>query len=131
MPSVSGIARPHCLCTCAAALLLILALCARTAALAQSLDVSQYGHTAWTAREGFVNAGIIAIAQSADGYLWLATRDNLVRFDGVRAVPWQPPGGESLMRGPIHALLAARDGTIWIGTHSGLIHWDGQRLVPQ
>ena len=96
----------------------------------QSLDVSQYGHTAWTAREGFVNAGIIAIAQSADGYLWLATRDNLVRFDAVRAVPWQPPGGESIMRGPIHALLAARNGALWIGTHSGLIQWNGQRLVP-
>ena len=50
-----------------------------------------------------MNAAIIAIAQSADGYLWLATADDLVRFDGVRAVPWQPPGGESLVRGPIHA----------------------------
>ena len=123
-------ARPHGLYTSAAALPLIWALCAPTAALAQSIDVSQYGHTAWTSREGFVNAGIVAIDQSADGYLWLATRDSLVRFDGVRAVPWQPPGGESLVRGPIHALLAARDGTIWIGTHSGLVRWDGQRLVP-
>jgi signal transduction histidine kinase/ligand-binding sensor domain-containing protein len=110
--------------------MLIVVLCARTAALTQSFDVSHYGHTAWTAREGFVNAGIIAIAQSADGYLWFATTDNLVRFDGVRAVPWQPPGGESLVRGPIHALLAARDGTVWIGTHSGLVQWNGQRLVP-
>jgi ligand-binding sensor domain-containing protein len=125
---VSGVARPHYLRTVAVALALILALCGRTAA--QSFDVSQHGHSAWMAREGFVDAGIIAIAQSADGYLWLATSDKLVRFDGVRAVPWQPPSGESLARAPIHALLAARDGTVWIGTHSGLIRWDGQRLVP-
>src|SRR6185295_5531842 len=98
--SVSGMARPQWLRTGAAALLLMATLCARPSARTPSLDVSQYGHTAWTAREGFVNAGIGALAQSADGYLWLATADNLARFDGVRAVPWQPPGGESLMRGP-------------------------------
>ncbi len=106
------------------------AVCAPSAAVAQSLDVTQYGHTAWTAREGFVNGTIIAITQGADGYLWLATADDLVRFDGARAVPWQPPGDQSLVRGPIHSVLAARNGTIWIGTHSGLLHWDGQRLTP-
>jgi signal transduction histidine kinase/ligand-binding sensor domain-containing protein len=101
----------------------------RAAAFAQSLDVSQYAHSAWTVREGFVDAGIVAIAQTADGYLWLATADTLVRFDGVRTVPWKPRDGKPLTRGPIHAMLAARDGTIWIGTHSGLFHWDGRQLL--
>ena len=46
-------------CTGAAALALILAPCAQTAALAESFDVTRYLHTAWTAREGFLNAGNI------------------------------------------------------------------------
>ena len=46
-------AHPHWLYTCAAALPLIWTLCAPTAALAQSIDVSEYGHPAWTARERF------------------------------------------------------------------------------
>ena len=56
-------------------------------ALNPSLDISQYAHTAWTFRNGFLNGAVYAIAQTADGYLWLGTQSGVVRFDGVRAVP--------------------------------------------
>ena len=36
------------------------------------------------------------IAQTPDGYLWLGTEFGLFRFDGVRPVPWTPPGSERL-----------------------------------
>ena len=51
----------------------------------------------------------------------------LVRFDGVRPVPWQPPGNQHLPPGTIFSLLAARrDGTLWIGA-TGLASWkDGE-----
>src|SRR5215831_11100951 len=92
------------------------------------LDVSQYAHTAWKVRDGFVRGAIFAIAQTPDGYLWLGTESGLVRFDGVRAVPWQPPGGERLPGNFVNVLLVARDGTLWIGTHKGLASWKGGRL---
>ena len=47
----------------------------------------------------------------------------MLRFDGVRAVPWQPPGGEQLPSNFISDLLVAHDGTLWIGTLSGLASW--------
>ena len=31
-----------------------------------------------------------AIAQTPDGYLWLATNTGLFRFDGIRFVLWDP-----------------------------------------
>src|SRR5215469_10973660 len=65
-------------------------------ALDPSLDVSQYAHTAWRIREGFTKGMIGSIAQTPDGYLWLGTDLGLLRFDGVRTVPWQPPAGEQL-----------------------------------
>ena len=42
-------------------------------ALNPALDVSQYAHTAWKIREGFSKGHIHSIAQTPDGYLWLAT----------------------------------------------------------
>src|SRR5216684_4440185 len=85
-------------------------------ALDPALDVSQYAHTAWKVRDGFVKGMILAIAQTPDGYLWMGTDLELVRFDGVRAVPWQPPPGQQLPSKFIWSLVVARAGTLWIGT---------------
>ena len=63
-------------------------------ALNPALDVSQYAHTAWKVRDGFTKGIINSVAQTPDGYLWLGTDFGLVRFDGVRTVPWTLPGGE-------------------------------------
>ena len=62
-------------------------------ALDPSLEIRQYGHTAWTIRDGFSLGNIYAIAQTPDGYLWLGGEFGLFRFDGVRSIRWQPPAG--------------------------------------
>ncbi|HZD50403.1 MAG TPA: two-component regulator propeller domain-containing protein, partial [Silvibacterium sp.] len=95
--------------------------------LANALDptrqISQYGHTAWRIQDG-IFAGIpYVITQTADGYLWIGTSTGLVRFDGVRFVPWVPPDGMRLPDYRIFSLLAARDGSLWIGTAKGVAHW--------
>ena len=113
----------------AIALGMVLAWCACVSALDPSLDISQYAHTAWTFRGGFSVGNIFAIAQTSDGYFWLGGEFGLFRFDGVRAVPWQPPAGQHLPDKFVFKLLAARDGTLWIGTFEGLVTWDGARLI--
>jgi signal transduction histidine kinase/ligand-binding sensor domain-containing protein len=108
-------------------LMLLLGTCPALA-LDPSLDLSQYGHTAWTARDGFSVGAIFAMAQTPDGYLWLGTEFGLFRFDGLHAVPWQPPAGRQLPKTP-YALLVSRDGTLWIGTFAGLVSWNGNKLT--
>jgi signal transduction histidine kinase/ligand-binding sensor domain-containing protein len=98
-------------------------------ALDRALDVNQYAHTAWTVRDGFSKGTIDAIAQTQDGYLWLGTEFGLLRFDGVRSVPWQPPDDERLPSSYVHSLLAARDGRLWIGTAEGLASWENGKLT--
>ena len=98
-------------------------------ALDPSLDVSQYAHTAWKTRDGFTKGTIFSIAQTPDGYLWLGTEFGLVRFDGVQAIPWQPPQGEQLPSSWINALFVARDGTLWVGTEKGLASWKEGKLA--
>ena len=100
-------------------------------ALDPSLDISQYAHTAWTFRNGFLNGAVYAIAQTADGYLWLGTQSGVFRFDGVRAVPLALPPGQQLPSTAVWPLLAARDGTLWIGTLDGLASWKDGRLTQQ
>jgi ligand-binding sensor domain-containing protein len=98
-------------------------------ALNPSLDVSQYAHTAWKIREGLSKGVIYAIAQTPDGYLWLGTEFGLLRFDGVRNVPWQPPAGQHLPSNGVYSLLTARDGTLWIGTTKGLASWKDDKFT--
>jgi len=107
----------------------VLAWCACAAALDPSLDISQYAHTAWKIRDGFTKGYISSIAQTPDGYLWLGTEFGLYRFDGVRAVPWQPPEGQQLPSSYIRHVMAARDGTLWIATQKGLASWKDGKLT--
>ena len=88
-----------------------------------SRDVSQYGHAKWTLRDGGLPGYPRSIAQTRDGFLWLATDFGLQRFDGVRFTSWEPPAGSSLP-GVVVRLLATRDGSLWIGTDRGLARWN-------
>src|SRR5271154_869162 len=110
------------------ALGILLACCPCASALDPSLDINQYAHKPWLVRDGFVKGSIHAIAQTPDGYLWLGTELGLFRFDGVRALAWEPRAGESLPRGVVRSLLAARDGRLWIGTYEGLASWKDGKL---
>jgi signal transduction histidine kinase/ligand-binding sensor domain-containing protein len=114
-------------------LAVLLASCPRAFALSPALDISQYAHTAWRIRDGFAPSRITVMAQTPDGYLWLGTESGLLRFVGVRAIPWQPPPGQALPHSWVRALCVGRDGTLWIGTLGGLASWkDGTfRRYPE
>jgi signal transduction histidine kinase/ligand-binding sensor domain-containing protein len=101
-------------------------LCPSVFALNPSLEVNQYGHTAWTVRDGFFKSGINAICQDRGSYLLLGSELGLLRFDGVRPVSW--PADEQIARSDIRTVFAASDGRIWIGMALGLSSWkNGQR----
>jgi signal transduction histidine kinase/ligand-binding sensor domain-containing protein len=104
--------------------LLFLILAAPAAfALDPSKAISQYGHAGWTMQDGVLPGAPTCMTQTADGYLWLGTRNGLLRFDGVRFVPFSPPVGEKLSSSRILSLQGATDGSLWIGTRSGLERW--------
>ena len=75
-----------------------------------------------------VGVGIIprdvvpTMAQDRAGFMWIATGDGLVRYDGYRFRPQERESADPAARnlGWIRALLAGRDGRLWIGTE-----WEG------
>jgi signal transduction histidine kinase/ligand-binding sensor domain-containing protein len=97
--------------------------------------ISQYAHNAWTIQDGYLPGIVNSIAQTEDGYLWIGTSAGLVRFDGIRLIPWDAPGEPSAFSSSeITALLGSRDGSIWIAartsrTKQNLSHWTSQQLV--
>jgi signal transduction histidine kinase/ligand-binding sensor domain-containing protein len=98
-------------------------------AINPNLHISQYGHTAWRVRDALLPSEVMAIAQTVDGYLWVGTKNGLLRFDGVRFVPLTSQSDEHLPSSAVSALLAARDGSLWIGTSAGLSHWISGHLA--
>lgn len=98
-------------------------------ALDPTIQLTQYAHSSWRVHDGAFRGAPVAITQTKDGYLWIGTDVGLVRFDGVRFVPWNPPAGERLLDPRVFSLLAARDGSLWIGTGYGISHWVSGKLI--
>src|SRR5579864_7159688 len=48
------------------------------------IPIVEYVHNVWQAEQGLPQNAVQAIAQTPDGYLWVATQEGVVRFDGVR-----------------------------------------------
>jgi signal transduction histidine kinase/ligand-binding sensor domain-containing protein len=103
--------------------LLVALFCGRVAGLDPSRKISQYGHNMWRIQDGYLPGLPEAMTQTADGYLWIGTHAGLVRFDGVRFIPWASAKGEKLPSDQIHFLLGTSDGSLWIGTANGLARW--------
>jgi signal transduction histidine kinase/ligand-binding sensor domain-containing protein len=89
---------------------------------AQALDpartIPQFKHTSWTAEDG-APTNIWALAQSADGYLWLGAASGLYRFDGVTFESIPRADDDYSHSQHINALLVTRSGELWAGYRRG------------
>lgn len=81
-------------------------------------SLKDFSHTAWTQREG-APADVWAIAQTADGWLWLGTPTGLYRFDGVGFERYDmgshgEPGPQS-----VGGLFGATSGDLFVAYSNG------------
>jgi signal transduction histidine kinase/ligand-binding sensor domain-containing protein len=80
---------------------------------------AQYRFDSWTADNGLPQNSINAIHQARDGYLWLATSDGLVRFDGVRFTVFNRSNSPGIGSNRFTCLYEDRQGDLWMGTDNG------------
>jgi len=76
--------------------------------------IGQFVHTVWVAKDG-APANITAIAQTTDGYLWLASSQGLYRFDGVE-FEREEAGSRPAPLDSVYSLLACANGDLWAGS---------------
>jgi signal transduction histidine kinase/ligand-binding sensor domain-containing protein len=84
----------------------------------QALDpnraLSQYIHNQWGAEQGFPGGAVYAIAETADGYLWIGAEKGLVRFDGLNFRLFNHANSIAFPDGPVIGLTADAEGNLWV-----------------
>ncbi len=75
-------------------------------------------HTSWSERAG-APTEIVGIGQAPDGYLWLASNQGLVRFDGLRFERLNLYPDNPTRPQPLSELLVQPDGTLWVALRLG------------
>lgn len=85
-------------------------------------DRQRHQAVTWLREPGMPQAAISALAQTADGYLWLAGEDRLARFDGVRFTAFDMRTITGV--GTIQVLFGDARGALWVGMkESGLARY--------
>lgn len=89
-------------------------------ALDATRAVKDYPVAEWRAADGLPYPSIGALGQSGDGYLWIATRIGLGRFDGVSFSTFTTKNLPQLADNRIVTLYTDHEGRLWIGTGKGV-----------
>ncbi len=74
------------------------------------------------------NSAVISTAETADGMVWLGTRDKGLFYMREGRVY---PSGMKLPDAKINCLLAGEKGELWIGTDKGIARWNGSEITAE
>src|SRR4051812_435687 len=104
-------------------LLLACGVCDR--ALALEGDLGQLSRRAWQTETGLPQNTVHSVAQTRDGYVWVATEEGLARFDGAGFRVFDKQNTPELRSNDVRALLATREGHLWACTAAGAARYAG------
>ena len=93
--------------------------CASSSSAFESKSLAAYARDVWTTREGLPHNQVNDIAQSEDGYLWLATWEGLVRYNGQEFELFGPQNVEAFSDQGIRAVSTRTPGTLVVSTSRG------------
>lgn len=96
-----------------------------------AVELAQRRLDTWRTKEGLPSRGVDAIVQAPDGYLWLASRSGLVRFDGVDFHVYNGSNTPELKSGMVRSIVVSPQGELWIGTDGdGFGRFAGGKFSP-
>jgi signal transduction histidine kinase/ligand-binding sensor domain-containing protein len=116
--------------------ILLLPLLARAAPSSESPSpieeadtLADFTHRVWTKSDGLPDNEIHAILQTHDGYLWIATRAGLARFDGVKFTVFNRVNHPEMSDDYCISLAQDGGGNLWVGTDYEIFRWDGRSFT--
>lgn len=87
-------------------------------------ELRLYAHEVWRTEEGLPQNTVNKVIQTRDGYLWIATEEGLVRFDGKRFTVFDKENTAAITSNSIRNLYEDRGGALWLTTARELIRRD-------
>ncbi len=81
---------------------------------------------AWQTDEGLPDNAVVGIAQTKDGFLWVATQGGLARFDGNQFRDFAPITEVGVPSGLLHGLTVDRRDRLWVTKDGGVLAWVDQ-----
>lgn len=84
--------------------------------------------TGWDTERGLPSNAVLDVLQASDGYIWVASYQGLIRFDGLTFKMFTQEEIPGLTRASFWGIIESPKGTIWAATESdGLVRYrDGQ-----
>ena len=79
----------------------------------------------WTSFDPFKGRNFEALAEAADGSVWLGIADRVVHFDGLKQTAYG--SAEGVAGGPLRSLLVAKTGHVYALTRTHFLRFDGAR----
>ncbi len=104
----------------------VVALCMAPWCLRAQEDTLILPFRALTIEDGLSQGMVNAIIQDAYGFMWLATKDGLNRYDGYSFTVFRhdPEDSTTVRNNYIYSLLEDKQGRLWVGTSEGLDLFD-------
>ena len=72
--------------------------------------------TRWDSNQGLLTNTLLDVAQDREGFLWLASYEGLIRFDGLNFLLFNRASHPNLTNSALTHLHQGADGEIWVGT---------------
>lgn len=99
-------------------------------AIPPNLSLQQCRMDNWSVRDGLPERVIYSIAQTPDGFIWLATDEGLIRFDGGAFKIFNTSNTTGLIDNKMRNLLVDKNGQLWYGaTWSGFGKFSNNRFI--
>ncbi len=90
-------------------------------------SAQEFSYRHYSIPDGLVQSQVTCLFQDSHGYLWIATKGGVSRFDGIEFKNFSRSDG--FFKTIVDQIIETDDGYIWFCSNSGFTCWNGQTMT--